>query len=154
MMDEPELYVQKILESFGLPFSAARVYARLVLSRRPMTIEELAAETGLGKSTVSTALRLLEHDGMVYYEKRGRKKIYYARSSFYQLLLFPVRVLREYVSPLRRALERKVAEGRDDLAPLLEEVRVFEKVSREIEEIVTRELRSRGPGGGETGSTG
>lgn len=127
MNDDEMFYVEKILESFGYPPASARVYSHLLFAGRPMTITELSRETGLGKSTVSTALRLLEHDGLVYYTKLGKKKLYSARSAFHRLLLFPTRILREYIVPLRKLLEK---EGTHE--ELLKDIIEFEKITRKI----------------------
>ncbi|WP_456422775.1 GbsR/MarR family transcriptional regulator [Thermococcus sp.] len=132
MNDDEKFYVEKILESFGYPPASARIYSHLLFSGKPMTITELARETGLGKSTVSTALRLLEHDGLVYYTKLGKKKLYRARSAFHRLLLFPDRILKEYILPLRKLLEQN-PEGKEDI---LEDIREFEALTRKIIELL------------------
>ena len=132
MNDDERFYVEKMLESFGYPPASARIYAHLLFARKPMTITELARETGLGKSTVSTALRLLEHDGLVYYTKLGKKKLYRARSAFHKLLLFPNRILKEYVVPLRKLLEAN-PEGREEI---LRDIEEFERITRKIIEFL------------------
>ncbi|WP_297464805.1 helix-turn-helix domain-containing protein [Thermococcus sp.] len=126
--ESPEFYVEKILESFGYPPAPARIYAQLLFSEKPKTITELARETGLGKSTVSTALRLLEHDGLVYSTKMGKKKLYHARSAFNRLLMFPERILKEYVVPLRKLLEQNPNENEK----ILKDVREFEELAKAI----------------------
>ncbi|WP_457750959.1 GbsR/MarR family transcriptional regulator [Thermococcus sp.] len=131
MKDDTKFYVEKILENFGYPPASARIYSYLLFAERPMTITELARETGLGKSTVSTALRLLEHDGMVYYTKSGKKKLYMARSAFHRVLLFPEKILKEYVVPLRRMLEK---EGNHE--NILKEIVEFEELTRKIIEFI------------------
>ncbi len=132
---EVRFYIEKILESLGYPPAASRIYATLLLSERSLTISELSRLTGLGKSTVSTSLRLLEHDGLVYYEKIGRSKVYTARSAFNRLLLFPTKILREYVEPLIDRIEALNDPRYDDL---LEDLRKFAKVSEEVIRIIRR----------------
>ncbi len=134
---EVRFYIEKILESLGYPPAASRVYAMLLLSEKPLTINELSKLTGLGKSTVSTSLRLLEHDGLVYYEKVGRSKIYTARSPFNQLLLFPTRILKEYVEPLMERLEG-LSKGSDKYSKLLEELRQFAEISEEVIKVIQK----------------
>jgi DNA-binding transcriptional regulator GbsR (MarR family) len=131
MEDEARFYIEKVLESFGYPSASARIYAYLLLSKRPMTITELAEVTGLGKSTVSTALRLLEHDGLVYHTKVGKKKLYTARSAFNRLLLFPSRILKEYIVPLRATLEET-----GENPELLRDIREFENLTRKVIEFI------------------
>jgi len=139
-LEEAELYIQRLLESFGLPFSAAVVYAKLVLSGRAMTINELAEATGLGRSTVSTALRILEQNNLVYYRKRGKTKLYIAQRGLHQLLLFPTRVLHEYLLPLHATLE-EAAREEPRLRGLIDDLVFFENLAREVEELITRRTR-------------
>ena len=149
--DRVGYYVERILQAFGVPYAAARVYRVLLLSGREMTIDELAEATGLGRSTVSQALRMLEHEGMVYYEKRGRRKLYRALSALHQLLLAPTRILESYIVPLREELEARLGRGGEPggvLSELLEEVRLFEELAREIEDLIRS--RTRGLGGRKT----
>ena len=61
-----ELYIEKAVESIGYPAAAAKIYAHLLLAGKPATINQLASETGLGRSTVAMNLKLLEHNGLVY----------------------------------------------------------------------------------------
>jgi sugar-specific transcriptional regulator TrmB/DNA-binding CsgD family transcriptional regulator len=53
-----------VLEVIGLDAEVEQVY-EVLLNSRPATVEELAAATGLARSTVSTALRALSGRGLV-----------------------------------------------------------------------------------------
>ncbi len=130
-------YIAKILEHFGYPPAAARVYAILLYTGQEMSITDLSAAAGIGKSTASTALRLLEHDGLVYHVKLGKKKLYKAKSALNQLLLFPRRILNEYLVPLRTLLEQELAnEKSENLENLLRELNKFESLTKKILKII------------------
>ena len=142
---EAELHIQRILESFGLPFSAATLYAHLLLRGEPATIAQLSTETGLGKSTVATALRILEQYNLVYYTKKGKTKLYHARSGLHQLLLFPTRMLREHIIPLRSILEQEQRrEPKPHIERLLRDLKIFEQLAREVEELIERKALQAG----------
>ncbi len=135
--ESPVFYISKILEHFGYPPAAARVYAILLYTGKEMSIKELAEEARIGKSTASTALRLLEHDGLVYHVKIGKKKLYRAKSALNQLLLFPRRILKEYLIPLRTILEQELAKKQSkNLEDLLRELDKFELLAKKILKII------------------
>ena len=142
MEDEPIFYISKILESFGYPPAAARVYSILLYTGTPMTTSEIAEIAGIGKSTASTSLRLLEHDGLVYYVKEGKRKIYRAKSALNQLLLFPRRILKEYIQPLKELLRKDLETGENKhLSILIGELEKFERLTRRILEIIEETSR-------------
>jgi len=135
--ESPIFYISKILEHFGYPPAAARVYAILLYTGKEMSITELAEKAGIGKSTASTALRLLEHDGLVYHVKLGKMKLYKAKSALNQLLLFPRRILKEYLIPLRNILEKEVTvKHSDNLNELLRDLKRFEILAEKILKII------------------
>jgi len=137
MEESPVFYIAKILEHFGYPPAAARVYAILFYTGKEMSTTELAEAAGIGKSTASTALRLLEHDGLVYHVKLGKKKVYRAKSALNQLLLFPRRILKEYLVPLKNLLEREASENPSPhIQDLLRELDKFEELAKKILEIL------------------
>ncbi len=134
--EELFFYMEKILESMGYPPAASRVYVYLMVYGRPMTINELAETTGLGKSTVATSLKLLEHDGLVYSYKRGRAKLYRARSAFNKILFFPTRVLKEYIEPLEKIL--KEHSENPQIKRILDEIEEFSRITSEIIKVIEK----------------
>ncbi len=133
MEESPVFYISKILENFGYPPAIARVYAILLYTGEGMTVTEISEVAGIGKSTASTALRLLEHDGLVYYIKHGKMKVYRAKSALNQLLLFPRRILNEYLVPLKNELKKEISSNKSPhLQGLLEELEKFEELTKEI----------------------
>ncbi len=139
--EKAELHVRRILEAFGYPYSSALIYAKLLLAGEPKSIDDLVEETGLGKSTVSTSLRMLEHDGLVYWEKMGRRKLFHARSALVQLLLLPTRLLDEEILPLRRALSEAGDISDAVRERLLGELEKFEEIARAIEGVARKYAR-------------
>ena len=54
-----------VLESDGLPRIAGRIFALLLVSPEPRSLDALAAELRVSKGSVSTNARLLEHRGVL-----------------------------------------------------------------------------------------
>ncbi|HEX7238883.1 MAG TPA: MarR family transcriptional regulator [Longimicrobiaceae bacterium] len=54
-----------MMEADGLPRSAGRIFAFVLLADAPLSLDELAAELQVSKASVSTNARLLEHAGML-----------------------------------------------------------------------------------------
>ncbi|HYF38125.1 MAG TPA: MarR family transcriptional regulator [Gemmatimonadales bacterium] len=54
-----------VLESDGLPRIAGRIFGLLLVSEEPRSLDDLAAELGVSKASVSTNARLLEHRGVL-----------------------------------------------------------------------------------------
>ena len=136
-------YIEKIVESMGYPAAAAKIYAYLVIRGEPATIDEIAAEAGVGRSTAATNLKLLEHDGLVYSVKRGRRKLFYARSALPYVMMYPAKVLKEYVEPLLEMLERLRDRGQH-YKQLHQEVKAFLEAAMKAMQVFEAELRKRG----------
>jgi len=134
-------YIEKIVESMGYPAAAAKVYAYLVLREGAATISDIAAGTGLGKSTVAMNLKLLEHDGLVYSVKQGKQKLFYARSALPMVIMYPMKVLKEYGEPLLHALE-KAKDRSEHLARLYREVTVFLHAYEKAMKVFEDEIKS------------
>ncbi|MFD1546030.1 GbsR/MarR family transcriptional regulator, partial [Nonomuraea guangzhouensis] len=56
--------VGDLLASWHLPHATGRVYGLLLITERPVTLDEIAAELGLSKGAVSTAVRQLGSWGL------------------------------------------------------------------------------------------
>ena len=136
-------YIEKIVESMGYPAAAAKIYAYLVIRDGPATIDEIAAEAGVGRSTAATNLKLLEHDGLVYSVKRGRRKLFYARSALPYVMMYPAKVLKEYVEPLLEMLEG-LRDKSQHYEQLHQEVKVFLEAATKAMQVFEAELRKRG----------
>jgi DNA-binding transcriptional regulator GbsR (MarR family) len=53
------------LESDGLPRIAGRIFGLLLVSEEARSLDDLAAELGVSKASISTNARLLEHRGVL-----------------------------------------------------------------------------------------
>ena len=64
------------LEAQGLPRIAGQVYALLILSDQPLTLEEIASELGVSAGSASTSSRLLESLDLVErFTPRGERRV-------------------------------------------------------------------------------
>jgi len=69
-----------LLEADGMPRVAGRMFAYLLLSDEPCSLDDLAAFLGVSKASVSINARLLEEKGVV--ERIGRRS---DRRDYYQI---------------------------------------------------------------------
>lgn len=84
MDDRLSQFVEKIgsyYESQGMPLSAGRVFGLLLISEKPLTLEEIANSLQISKASVSIATRMWENADMVKrVTVRGERKIHYKMS--------------------------------------------------------------------------
>jgi len=108
------LHLQRLFKRFGFNDSMSKLMAHLILEQRPMSIEDLMAETGLSRTSVSTALSALESRFLVTKEKKRRVGYYVPNVDFAKLIIEqPVKVLDEEIKPLISLLENLSKEARD-----------------------------------------
>ncbi len=132
--------VEKLMVRWHYTHADGKVYAALLLSDDPLTIDEISEKTGLSRSSVSTSLARLKKDYLVTYTKRGKMKLFKAIPGFFSIFLRqPHEHLEKEVRPLRRLAEslardggrlRHVAEDLKELEALLEEIVSFAKKRR------------------------
>lgn len=74
---------------FGFSKVMGQLYGALLLSPHPLSLDDLMAQLGISKASVSTNLRTLEHMGIVreVWVKDDRRKYYRAESDFWQILI-------------------------------------------------------------------
>ncbi|NPA47499.1 MAG: ArsR family transcriptional regulator [Thermococci archaeon] len=98
--------VQRMMSRWGYTPSDGKVYALLLLSNRPMRIQELAKMAGLSRSAVSLSLSKLESRYLIKMHKEGRTKLFTAVPSFFsEFLRQPREMLEHEVLPAIKALE-------------------------------------------------
>jgi DNA-binding transcriptional regulator GbsR (MarR family) len=82
-----------------------QLYAALLLSPDPLSLDDLMAQLGISKAGVSTNMRTLEHMGIVReaWVKDDRRKYYRAESDFWRILtnVLSSRELRDVNQALR-----------------------------------------------------
>ncbi len=73
---------------FGFSKVMGQLYGALLLSPDPLSLDDLMAQLGISKASVSTNLRTLEHMGIVreVWVKDDRRKYYRAESDFWRIL--------------------------------------------------------------------
>ncbi len=131
--------VQRMMSRWGYTPSDSKVYALLLLSEKPMKIQELAKAAGLSRSAVSLSLSKLESRYLVKMQKNGRTKFFTAVPSFFaEFLRQPREMLEHEVLPAIRALdmiERDKANVKAVLMDLYNLRCVLEKVVELEEEL-------------------
>ena len=77
--------LSQISRFWGFPKGMGAIFAVLYLSPTPLSLDEIAQETGLTKGAVSTEVRALARMGLVHRStKLGDRKYYYeAEADFY-----------------------------------------------------------------------
>ena len=101
--------VTRILERWNYTFTQAKVYAILLLSPKPLTINEIADIANLSRSTISTVLSRLSDDYLVHYSMKGKVKYYVAIPSITNIFIRqPKEILEKEIKPLKEVM-RKIA---------------------------------------------
>ena len=129
--------IEKIMVKWNYTHSEGRVYAELLLSEKPLTIDELSQRTGLSRSSVSTSLGRLLKDYLVTYTKRGKTKLFRALPSLRLIFLKqPRELLEKEVRPLRQIAERVL--DREKMSHVIEDIRRLENILEEIAKFTSR----------------
>ncbi|WP_456368381.1 GbsR/MarR family transcriptional regulator [Thermococcus sp.] len=98
--------VERLLERWGYSRTEGKVYAILLMRARPMTISELAKETGLSRSSISVALSNLARHYLVTYRKEGKTKYFSAVPAFLEKFLQqPKEMLEREIKPMKEIVE-------------------------------------------------
>ena len=145
-MTEPEQrFVEdmaRLLIPWGVPQAAARLYGYLLLCSEPVSLDRMAADLEMSKSSASVAARLLEMYTLARrHGQRGSRRVLYEASDNYEGMLAAQNRMLELGAELLRAGARDVASGR--ARDRLEEMAEFYVVSREAMELVLRRWRAR-----------
>lgn len=141
--------VEKLLMRWEYSHVEAKVYALLLLSDRPLTISELAEETGLSRSSISTSLNRLTREYLVEMRKEGRTKYFTARPLFLEKFLEqPKIILEREVLPLEDVLRRMLdetdsEEKREKLEEIMKNLRFLEYALLRLIEIEVDELERK-----------
>lgn len=129
--------LSQISKFWGLPKGMGAIFAVLYLSPSPLSLDELAQQTGLTKGAISTNVRALARMGLVRPStKLGDRKDYYeAETDFYKSMraILKERQNSEFdtaIRSVRETLEKlEAGKGSDDEAErqfLLERVRALQ----------------------------
>lgn len=98
---------------YGLPTSAGRQYGVMFFQDRPLTLDDMSAELGMSKTSMSTSVRSLSEAKLVerVWERGVRKDLYQAKEDWYQnfIDMFSIR-WRRSVTTHSSAIRRSISE--------------------------------------------
>jgi DNA-binding transcriptional regulator GbsR (MarR family) len=128
--------MEQSADIYGLNRSYGRLYGLLFFAEDPVSLDELVAESGYAKSTVSTAMRDMERLHLVYrrsVQGEGKKAFYEAERDFWTVVQeFLRREVQRELTTMTAALEdaeRRLAEADAEQAERdLERVRELERM--------------------------
>ncbi|MDW0108745.1 GbsR/MarR family transcriptional regulator [Sporosarcina aquimarina] len=74
---------------YGLPPSAGRQFGMMFFENRPLTLDDMSAELGMSKTSMSTSIRTLSEAKLVerVWERGVRKDLYEAKDDWYQIFI-------------------------------------------------------------------
>lgn len=128
--------VERALTRWHYTNTDGKVYAALLLSEEPLTIEEIASRTGLSRSSVSASLSRLVKDYLVTFRRRGKTKLFRAVPGFLEVFLRqPREHLEKEVRPLRVLAER-LSKRKEKLAHVARDLRRLEEILEHVLEAV------------------
>lgn len=152
--------IANTMDMYGVTRSVGQIYARLYLSDRPMTLDDLRDELGMSKGSMSIGVRKLIDDKIIHqvYKKGHRKNLYEAERDFFQFFasFFTKRWQREVnvnLQGVRRAIPRYQAliddtdtpdhikdEAQQKLEKVTESLKYYEFLDLLVEKSLTGEL--------------
>ncbi|WP_297520665.1 helix-turn-helix domain-containing protein [Thermococcus sp.] len=134
--------VTQLMSRWGYSHTEGKVYAHLLLRDKPATIAELAKETGLSRSSISTSLSRLARDYVVTYRKEGKTKYFSAVPAFLEKFLQqPREILEREVLPLEEIVERFMeSPGGEHFRPVMEDLKGLECVLKRVIELEEKEV--------------
>lgn len=135
---------ERSAEIYGLNRSYGRLYGVLFFADGPLSLDELADESGFAKSTVSTAMKELERFHMVHRRSvagQGKKAFFEAERDFWRIFQELLdREVRREIDTMTRALdeaEEALADADTERAERdLERVRDLQRVYAQSERFV------------------
>lgn len=101
----------RLLVPWGVPQTAARLYGYLLLKAEPASLDGVAADLGMSKSSASVAARLLEQYTLARRRgEPGTKRAFYEVSDNYEgILSGQSRLIAALTNLLRRRAENEAA---------------------------------------------
>jgi DNA-binding transcriptional regulator GbsR (MarR family) len=134
--------ITRLLVPWGVPQTAARLYGYLLLCDEPVSLDRIAADLEVSKSSASVAARLLEMYTLARrHGQRGSRRVLFEASDNYEGMLTAQNRVLDAGAELLRAGARDVASGkaRERLAEMAD----FYLVTREAMEQALRRWRER-----------
>lgn len=102
---------------YGLPPSAGRQFGMMFFKNRPLTLDDMSAELGMSKTSMSTSIRTLSDAKLVerVWERGVRKDLYEAKDDWYQIFIDTFTVKWRRAISLHTAAIRKSLNELNDL---------------------------------------
>lgn len=74
---------------YGLPPSAGRQFGMMFFEDRPLTLDDMSAELGMSKTSMSTSIRAMSDAKLVerVWERGVRKDLYKVKDDWYQIFI-------------------------------------------------------------------
>ena len=144
--------MERSAELYGLNRSYGRLYGILFFADESMSLDEVVAESGYAKSTVSTAMKEMERLHLVHRRSipgEGKKAFYEAERDFWHVIQeFLNREVRREIDLMTRALddaeERLEGAETEEAASDLEKVRslktTYERSERLVEILTSQSI--------------
>lgn len=129
--------IRRIMMRWGYTYSDAFIYGILLVSEKPMTINDLIEKSKLSRSAVSSSLARLERDYFVQVTKKGRIKYHVALPLFAEKFLEqPKKLLEKEVIPLRNLIDGLANSGneeyRNKIKRILNNVDILVKILKDL----------------------
>jgi HTH-type transcriptional regulator, osmoprotectant uptake regulator len=134
-----EQFVERMadnMNTFGVSSTLGRVLGIIYMKRKPMTLDELSAETGMSKARMSQVIRELTHLNLAekVFKKGVRKDLYNVEPDYYQTFISI------FTSQWRKAINRNRKFGQI-LSRELVEIQETEGLDEETEQKVNELLK-------------
>jgi len=132
----------QVFDYFGFNTTAVKLYTTLFFSETPLGLDELARKTGYSKSTVCTAMEVVERFFDIRrFKKPGSKRSYYeCEHKPDDIIHKRVNGLHLAVHSLTKALERseKALEREQSARRHLENITTFRKSFQNVDAVLNR----------------
>jgi DNA-binding transcriptional regulator GbsR (MarR family) len=121
--------VARQLIPWGVPAAAARLYGYLLLAAEPVSLDQIAADLQVARSTAFVAARLLEQYMLARrIGQRGTKRVLYAASDNYEAMLAAQnRMVESLAEVFERGSGIAAAPARERLVEVAEFYRVTQR---------------------------
>jgi DNA-binding transcriptional regulator GbsR (MarR family) len=121
--------VARQLIPWGVPAAAARLYGYLLLAAEPVSLDQIAADLQVARSTAFVAARLLERYMLARrIGQRGTKRVLYAASDNYEAMLAAQnRMVESLAEVFERGSGIAAAPARERLVEVAEFYRVTQR---------------------------
>jgi predicted transcriptional regulator len=104
--------IARLLAPWGLPQTAARLYGHLLLAAEPLSLDRIAADLDISKSTASVSARLLEMSRLAQrHAQRGSRRVLFEASDDLEGMVTEQTRLMQALARLLKAGARDAAPG-------------------------------------------